>query len=340
MIVKSKDGWHVHSEGGKNLGGPYRSRAEAVKRLQQVEYFKHHKTAAFGMNVDRQAKLLVGRSNAGDTLTKNEKKLLKQIGTLPTDNTYNKERFWASIPGRALKTGIALGATAAAVTGAVNASKFIIPRLKPDTAQTARNYIEMAKIFTGTNKITELMDVAMANGLGVKDILKAMPTKAKWMLLGGTAAQTAGVEFLKPTIDRAIYPKYMLSRAKSDKKTDSGIDAQLRTQLKKNASTVDMVMDNIDLLNNAPIGNPKKKEELLEALKKIENGSKAQVVMDKIAAGLMQRILHGPSDQEWETRAQKFNSTNAKHPLLGKLRGGDVTGQELKKRTIEMTQII
>lgn len=43
MIVKRKDGYHVVSEKGKNLGGPYRMRAEAVKRLQQVEYFKHKK---------------------------------------------------------------------------------------------------------------------------------------------------------------------------------------------------------------------------------------------------------------------------------------------------------
>lgn len=42
MIVKSKEGYHVKSENGsKNLGGPYKSMAEAVKRLREVEYFKH-----------------------------------------------------------------------------------------------------------------------------------------------------------------------------------------------------------------------------------------------------------------------------------------------------------
>ena len=41
MIVHKKDGWHVVSEDGKNLGGPYRTHKEARKRLQQVEYFKH-----------------------------------------------------------------------------------------------------------------------------------------------------------------------------------------------------------------------------------------------------------------------------------------------------------
>lgn len=41
MIVKRKDGYHVVSKEGKNLGGPYESRESAVKRLQAVEYFKH-----------------------------------------------------------------------------------------------------------------------------------------------------------------------------------------------------------------------------------------------------------------------------------------------------------
>jgi hypothetical protein len=40
-IVKRKDGWYVLSEKtGKNLGGPYRTYKEALKRLRQVEYFK------------------------------------------------------------------------------------------------------------------------------------------------------------------------------------------------------------------------------------------------------------------------------------------------------------
>ena len=41
-IVKRKAGYHVISKKGKNLGGPYKSREAAVKRLQQVEYFKKH----------------------------------------------------------------------------------------------------------------------------------------------------------------------------------------------------------------------------------------------------------------------------------------------------------
>jgi hypothetical protein len=43
MIKKSKDGYKVLSEKGKNLGGPYKSKDEAEKRLRQVEFFKHKK---------------------------------------------------------------------------------------------------------------------------------------------------------------------------------------------------------------------------------------------------------------------------------------------------------
>lgn len=44
MIKKTKSGYKVVSEKtGKNLGGPYKSKGTAVKRLKQVEYFKRHK---------------------------------------------------------------------------------------------------------------------------------------------------------------------------------------------------------------------------------------------------------------------------------------------------------
>ena len=44
MIKKTKEGYKVVSEKkGKNLGGPYKTREEASKRLKQVEYFKHNK---------------------------------------------------------------------------------------------------------------------------------------------------------------------------------------------------------------------------------------------------------------------------------------------------------
>ena len=43
MIVKRKLGYFVLSEKRKNLGGPYKTRDEALKRLRQVEFFKHLK---------------------------------------------------------------------------------------------------------------------------------------------------------------------------------------------------------------------------------------------------------------------------------------------------------
>lgn len=44
MIKKVKEGYKVVSENGKkNLGGPYKTKAAAEKRLRQVEFFKHHK---------------------------------------------------------------------------------------------------------------------------------------------------------------------------------------------------------------------------------------------------------------------------------------------------------
>lgn len=43
MIVKTKGGYSVRSESGRNLGGPYKSRSQATRRLQQVEYFKHQR---------------------------------------------------------------------------------------------------------------------------------------------------------------------------------------------------------------------------------------------------------------------------------------------------------
>ena len=41
MIRKDKGGYRVVSHSGKNLGGPYKSKAAAQRRLRQVEYFKH-----------------------------------------------------------------------------------------------------------------------------------------------------------------------------------------------------------------------------------------------------------------------------------------------------------
>lgn len=43
MIQKVSGGYKVLSEKGKNLGGPYKTRAAAEKRLRQVEFFKRRK---------------------------------------------------------------------------------------------------------------------------------------------------------------------------------------------------------------------------------------------------------------------------------------------------------
>ena len=48
MIVKRKEGYFVLSEKTKrNLGGPYKTRAEAVRRLGKVEFFKHLRGTRF-----------------------------------------------------------------------------------------------------------------------------------------------------------------------------------------------------------------------------------------------------------------------------------------------------
>lgn len=43
MIKKTKQGYQVKSESGKNLSKPNLSKEEAKKRLKQVEMFKHMK---------------------------------------------------------------------------------------------------------------------------------------------------------------------------------------------------------------------------------------------------------------------------------------------------------
>jgi hypothetical protein len=43
LIKKVSGGYKVVSKKGKNLGGPYKTKAEAQKRLRQVEFFKRNK---------------------------------------------------------------------------------------------------------------------------------------------------------------------------------------------------------------------------------------------------------------------------------------------------------
>lgn len=45
MIKRIAGGYYqVVSRKGRNLGGPYETLEEAMKRLRQVEYFKHRKS--------------------------------------------------------------------------------------------------------------------------------------------------------------------------------------------------------------------------------------------------------------------------------------------------------
>lgn len=43
MVRKVKGGYVVYSSNGKRLSRVYKSKAEAVKRLRQIEAFKHMK---------------------------------------------------------------------------------------------------------------------------------------------------------------------------------------------------------------------------------------------------------------------------------------------------------
>jgi hypothetical protein len=43
MIKKVKGGYRVLSSKGRNMGGPYKTKEEAAKRLRQVEFFKRQK---------------------------------------------------------------------------------------------------------------------------------------------------------------------------------------------------------------------------------------------------------------------------------------------------------
>lgn len=43
MIRWTPRGWVVLSEKGKRLGGPYRTKEQAKRRLRQVEFFKYLK---------------------------------------------------------------------------------------------------------------------------------------------------------------------------------------------------------------------------------------------------------------------------------------------------------
>jgi hypothetical protein len=109
--------WHVYSESGKHMGGPYSSEQEANHRLQQIEYFKHVKKAAATypiarlisntMNNDLYSKGLVGRANtANSVLTGAEKVLIENAHLHNKDSkTYPIEQLRTNPIYRGLEFG-------------------------------------------------------------------------------------------------------------------------------------------------------------------------------------------------------------------------------------------
>lgn len=59
VITGGPGSYHVKSEEGKNLGGPYKTREQAEHRLKQVEYFKHKKSDRKSFNEWRNANRIV-----------------------------------------------------------------------------------------------------------------------------------------------------------------------------------------------------------------------------------------------------------------------------------------
>ncbi len=77
MIVKRNDGYHVVSEKGKNLGGPYGSHEEAQARLNQVEKFKHMNKSVQLISLDeawQQFSLSKSRTHGARDRKKRDKK--------------------------------------------------------------------------------------------------------------------------------------------------------------------------------------------------------------------------------------------------------------------------
>ncbi len=70
MIVHCTDAWHVLSEKRKDLGGPYKTEAEAKKRLAQVEFFKHTKAAGASKRSSGAKKKTTSRAKTSPRKTK------------------------------------------------------------------------------------------------------------------------------------------------------------------------------------------------------------------------------------------------------------------------------
>ena len=101
-IVKHEDGYHVLSEKGKNLGGPYESRDAAEKRLREVEYFKHQ-----GAWHDESGALLTskladflqesGPEQTAQELMRYYRQALGMDNSTATDRA-SRDFFWVGVP--------------------------------------------------------------------------------------------------------------------------------------------------------------------------------------------------------------------------------------------------
>ena len=59
-VTKKEDGWYVESKAGKSLGGPYKSKEDAEKRLKQVEYWKKQSGRIFKVTETEKIVEIVG----------------------------------------------------------------------------------------------------------------------------------------------------------------------------------------------------------------------------------------------------------------------------------------
>lgn len=77
VIKKTKGYWGVFSEKGRLLG-KYKTKAEAVKRLRQIEYFKHHKKASVDEDVTYSALIRELSKKYPEDILKRFRKIYKQ----------------------------------------------------------------------------------------------------------------------------------------------------------------------------------------------------------------------------------------------------------------------
>ena len=98
-MITGKDGaWHVKSEdGSKHLGGPYKTKAEAEKRLKQVEWFKSHPKESAMEKI-----VFIDATRGVKAILLDEKFLVTDkdgTGHLPVDDATHMGAAWAALHG-------------------------------------------------------------------------------------------------------------------------------------------------------------------------------------------------------------------------------------------------